>query len=166
MPCDVCGERPAVIHLTQIVNSQVTKQHLCEVCAKAKGIQTDQAADQLPLADFLASLGGIGEALPTAPAEQGACGACGATLEDFRESGRLGCPICYTTFEESLRTLLRRIHGASRHIGRTYEAPGATPEPTTANERLATLRDALRRAIDAENFERAAELRDRLRAVE
>lgn len=164
MPCDHCGERPAVIHLTQIVNNQVTKQHLCEICAEAKGIQTEQAADQLPLAEFLATLGGIGEALPSRPNEQGACVACGATLDDFRESGRLGCPVCYTTFEESLRTLLRRIHGASRHIGRGYVSPDAAPPPP--EERLVALRAELKRAIEAENFERAAELRDRLRAAE
>lgn len=162
-PCDLCGERPAVIHLTQIVDNQVTKQHLCEVCAEAKGIQTDQAAAQFPLADFLSTLGGVGEALPPKPVEQGAC-VCGATLEDFRESGRLGCPICYETFESSLRTLLRRIHGASRHMGQHYAAPGA-PE-AAPGERLTALREELRRAIEAENFERAAELRDRIRRDE
>lgn len=162
--CDQCGERPAVIHLTQIVNGQVTKQHLCDGCAAAKGIQTEAAADQFPLADFLATLGGVGEALPPRPTEQGAC-ICGATLEDFRESGRLGCPVCYETFGVSLRTLLRRIHGSSRHIGRAYAAPGEAGPPA-AGPPLATLREELKRAIEAENFERAAELRDHIRRVE
>lgn len=163
MNCDNCGERPAVIHLTQIVDNQVTKQHLCEVCAEAKGIQTDQAASQLPLADFLSSLGGVGGALPPKPVEQGAC-ICGATLDDFRESGRLGCPVCYQTFETSLRTLLRRIHGASRHMGKHYAAPGVLDAAPEA--RLSVMREELQRAIEAENFELAAELRDRIRRDE
>jgi len=161
--CDQCGERPARIRLKQIKDGQVIEQHLCDRCAEAHGVQTESKADQFPLAAFLSTLGGVTDALPSRPQEQGAC-VCGATLEDFRESGRLGCPTCYDTFEASLRTLLRRIHGASRHIGQPYAVPGATSAPPAA--RLLELRDELRRAIDAENFERAAQLRDHIRGIE
>ena len=126
--CDQCGERPARIRLKQIKDGQVIEQHLCDRCAEAHGVQTESKADQFPLAAFLSTLGGVTDALPSRPQEQGAC-VCGATLEDFRESGRLGCPTCYDTFEASLRTLLRRIHGASRHIGQPYAVPGATSAP-------------------------------------
>ena len=161
--CDQCGERPAKIRLKQIADSQVVEQHLCEQCAEAHGVQTEAAAAKYPLADFLSQLGGVGEALPARPTEQGAC-VCGATLDDFRETGRLGCPECYATFEASLRTLLRRIHGASRHIGQAYETPGpAGARPAT---RLKDLREELQRAIEAENFERAARLRDHIRGIE
>ena len=165
MQCDHCGERPAAIHLTQIVNNNVTTLHLCEPCAAEKGIQSEASVAKFPLSDFLASMGkGAAGALPPGRTA-GSCEFCGGTLDDFRETGRLGCPHCYETFEAHLRTLLRRIHGSSRHVGEVYLTPGA--ERSGNGERLAEdLRAQLRRAVDAENFELAAELRDRLRSLE
>jgi protein arginine kinase activator len=93
-----------------------------------------------------------------------ACHFCGATTRDFRTSGRLGCARCYTAFERQLRELLRRLHGNSRHAGRRYEPPAI--ELIERAGSVAQLRERLRRAIDAEQFELAAELRDRLRAVD
>jgi protein arginine kinase activator len=169
--CEHCGERPAAIHLTTIVDNEVTKQHLCEICAAEKGVQTEATVAKFPLGDFLASMGkGAAAQLPAEP-DGGACSACGATLQDFRDSGRLGCPQCYVTFESPLRTLLRRIHGASRHVGPAYAAPATgtgpvSPWPAEAPPALAELREALRRAVEAENFEQAARLRDQIRSIE
>ncbi len=164
MQCDQCGERPAAIHLTQIVSNSVTTVHLCEVCAAEKGVQTEAGAAKLPLADFLATVGkGAAGALPPGK-DGGVCSSCGGTLQDFRETGRLGCPDCYSTFEPHLRTLLRRIHGSSRHMGSAYVEPHA--EPLDRERMLRDLRDKLRRAVEEENFELAAELRDRIRGIE
>ena len=163
MECQNCHEREAVIHLTQIVNDDVTKLHLCEVCAEAKGIQTEASMAKFPLSEFLAQMGTGGVAM-TVPDEGGACPGCGATLQDFREIGRLGCPACYETFGAPLRDLLRRLHGSSHHVGERYRAPGLQPEtPMEEGEIMAELREQLREAIHAEQFERAAELRDRIR---
>ena len=97
MKCDTCGERPASIHLTQIVNNDVTTVHLCEECAAEKGVKTDANVAKFPLSDFLASMGkGSAGLLPSRPSGA-ACPACGGTLQDFRDSGRLGCPTCYHT---------------------------------------------------------------------
>lgn len=164
MLCDQCGQRPAAIHLTQIVNNAVTTVHLCEVCAEEKGVQSEASVAKFPLSDFLASMGkGAAAALPAGP-DAGACSFCGATLQDFRETGRLGCPHCYETFEPHLRALLRRIHGSSRHEGEVYLSPSASPDAPM--HRLDELREMLRQAVDAENFELAAELRDRIRVLE
>ena len=81
-----------------------------------------------------------------------------------KASGRLGCARCYGAFEKSLRELLRRLHGNSRHAGRRYEAPA--DELLERESTLGVLRERLRRAIDNEQFELAAELRDRLRTYE
>ena len=84
------------------------------------------------------------------------------TLRDFRSTGRLGCARCYDTFEASLRELLRRVHGNGRHVGRTYMAPAPVAgRDATLNE----LRDRLRRAIDNEEFENAASLRDQIKGI-
>ncbi len=168
MQCQRCGERPAVIHLTTIVDNTHTEQHLCEACAVAQGIQTEATLAKFPIGNFLATLGsGTATAQPTTDAEQ-RCSACGATLQDFRDSGRLGCSVCYDAFGASLRMLLRRIHGSSRHVGEPYASPlgmDVPPEGEPAAE-VAALREQLQRAVEAENFELAARLRDEIRSRE
>ncbi|MGD8726458.1 MAG: UvrB/UvrC motif-containing protein [Gemmatimonadales bacterium] len=165
MLCDNCHERPAAIHLTQIEGNEVTTAHLCEQCAAEKGIQAGATVTKLPAPGFVASVGqGAAAALPP-DADAGSCPQCGATLQDFRNTGRLGCAQCYSTFEQHLRELLRRIHGAPHHKGKLYLA--ATPLATADPEgQIEILREQLRRAVDAENFEAAAELRDRIKALE
>jgi protein arginine kinase activator len=171
MQCQRCGESPAVIHLTQIVDNTHTEQHLCEACAAQHGIQTEASLTKFPVGDLLAGLDkGAAAQLPTTDTS-GRCPDCGATLQDFRETGRLGCGRCYATFEAPLRTLLRRLHGASRHIGEPYASPaadGAVPTHAVggANGDLPALREQLQRAIESENFELAARLRDEIRARE
>jgi protein arginine kinase activator len=165
MSCDQCREREAVIHLTQIVNEQVTTLHLCERCAAEKGVESPGSVAKTPLGSFLAAMGkGIPEQLvPTARGGE-RCTRCGGSLQDFRESGRLGCPECYRSFEAPLRDLLRRLHGSTHHVGERYVEGG---QPVVANgNQAADLREQLRLAVETENFELAAELRDRLRVLE
>jgi protein arginine kinase activator len=124
---------------------------------------------KFPLGDFLASLGKSGTG--GEPSEAGLdvpCPACGASLRDFRQSGRLGCAVCYEAFESHLRDLLRRLHGSARHEGEAYRPQGLAPAPAAAPRggALEELREKLRRAVEAENFELAAELRDRIRVLE
>jgi len=161
MSCDQCREREAVIHLTQIVNEQVTTLHLCEKCAEEKGVESPGSTVKTPLGSFLAAMGKGAEQLP-ATRTGDTCQRCGATFQDFRETGRLGCPDCYRTFETPLRDLLRRLHGSTHHLGERY----AEREPQPAREQASDLREQLRLAVETENFELAAELRDRLRVVE
>lgn len=167
MSCDQCHEREAVIHLTQIVNEQVTTLHLCERCAAEKGVESPSSLAKTPLGSFLAAMGkGIPEQLPE-PRSTDACPRCGASLQDFRETGRLGCPDCYRAFEAPLRDLLRRLHGSSHHMGERYAERGAAaPAAPNGQQLAANLREQLRLAVETENFELAAELRDRLRVLE
>lgn len=162
MLCDHCREQEAVIHLTQIVNNQMATFHLCERCAAAKGLEPGVAGGNVPLADFLAQMGkGLGG--EGAAGAEG-CAFCGLRLEDFKQTGRLGCPHCWVTFEGHLRGLLRRLHGGTQHVGKVY----LPPDPTEADrlERLAGLRRKLEKAVASEDFERAAQLRDQIRALE
>jgi len=165
MSCDQCHEREAVIHLTQIVNEQVTTLHLCERCAAEKGVESPGGVAKTPLGTFLAAMG-KGTEQSLAPAQDAdTCSRCGGSLQDFRESGRLGCPECYRAFEAPLRDLLRRLHGSTHHMGERYA--DRIDEPVAPNgQREADLREQLRLAVETENFELAAELRDRLRVLE
>jgi protein arginine kinase activator len=163
MRCDSCGKKEAAIHLTQIVNNEMSTYHLCEACAAAKGLETGTGSVGAPLADFLAQMGkSSSPAEPAAPA--GACPSCGLTLQDFKRTGRLGCDRCWNAFEGSLRGLLRKLHGGTQHVGKVYLPPD--PTEMDRNARVVALRRSLSRAVDAEDFERAAALRDQIRRIE
>lgn len=164
MLCDNCKEREAIINLTHVEHDSKVTLHLCEQCAQQKGVETGSAIMKTPLGGFLTALGkGGGTLLPT-PADGLRCSACGSTLRDFRDTGRLGCDHCYVSFDMHLRDLLRRLHGSSQHVGEHYAAPGAGD--ADPRSRLLELKAQLRRAVEGENFELAAELRDRIRVLE
>jgi protein arginine kinase activator len=161
MLCENCGNHEAAIHLTQIQNNEMTTRHLCEVCAESLGLSSGQPANA-PLADFIAQMGkSIAAETVTAA---GTCPSCGLTLADFKRTGRLGCARCYSVFDTSLRGLLRKLHGGTQHSGKVYLPPDPTETDRTA--RVVSLRRSLARAVEAEDFERAAALRDQIRRLE
>ncbi|MES2176493.1 MAG: UvrB/UvrC motif-containing protein [Gemmatimonadota bacterium] len=149
------------MNLTTIENNAVRQLHLCEQCAAERGVETSVATPKHPLGEFLQAV--QQQSMP-ASADAGKCSFCGETMKDFRETGRMGCARCYTTFETSMRELLRRVHGGSRHTGRPYRAP--KDELLERAGVLGELREKLRRAIEQEQFEAAAELRDRIKVLE
>ena len=159
MLCERCGENEAIIHLTQIENNQMNTSHLCEGCASEKGLDTGAAAGSYPLSDFIAQVGKAGDTAPPAP-----CPYCGMKLEEFKKLGRLGCPQCYVAFEPHLKGLLRRLHSGTQHLGKVYLPPD--PSQAERQERLAGLRRKLDHAVESEDFERAAQIRDMIRTLE
>lgn len=164
--CQDCHQREAVLHLTEVVGELVNTLHLCSQCASARGIATD--AITTPLGAFLATISPT-VGIPEPPnGETPACPECDATLASIRASGRVGCPTCWVAFGRPLRELVRRLHGATRHVGDRYEDPAMlTDEPGRQRQReVDRLRRALASAIEGEAFEEAAALRDRLKALE
>jgi protein arginine kinase activator len=164
--CETCHERDAVVHLTTIENNAVHQLHLCERCAAERGVETTLKTDKHPLGEFLhlvqqqVATGSGG----TTSTENLRCSFCSTTMADFRATGRWGCARCYTNFEAGIRELLRRVHGSHRHIGRSYRPP--VSETLERQAVLGELKDRLRRAIETEQFELAADLRDRIRVME
>ncbi len=162
MQCERCGKNPAVIHLTQIENNEMSTFHLCDACAAEKGLGAGADQETAPLTDFLAQMGkSLAAGLPSTA---GACEFCGLTLNDFKRTGRLGCPHCWSHFDQHLRGLLRKLHGGTQHVGKVYLPPDPREMDRTA--RASALRRSLARAVEAEDFERAAALRDRFRRLE
>ena len=162
--CDSCGGPGAIVHLTQVVNNETKTSHLCQQCAAEKGLQSSFSSPNLLLTNFLAKVGGEEDLSSGTLREDLVCPFCGLSTVDFKEVGRLGCPQCYPTFEAYLRGLLRRIHGGTQHVGKVYLPPD--PSVSERGRRLEALRRKLERAINTEDFERAAELRDQIRNME
>jgi protein arginine kinase activator len=161
MVCEQCKELEARVHLTQIVENAVTHVHLCERCAAERGIETNPPEPKHPLGDFLQA---VQQQAAQLPGDAARCAYCGTSLRDFRASGRLGCAHCYGAFDQSLRELLRRVHGSTKHQGWRYESQD--PDIMSREQRLQELRDKLQRAVSEEAFEAAATLRDEIRGLE
>ena len=161
MQCDICGKKKATVHLTEIVDEQMSELHLCEDCAREKSVQMEQ---QFGLADLLAGLTDFGKQAKEVEKVKLKCQGCGLGYDEFRKSGRLGCSQCYKSFREHLGVLLKKIHGSSQHLGKT---PVHAPIPVKSKiDGLQDLRNKLLKAIQDENFEEAARLRDHIRELE
>ncbi len=170
MKCDTCHENVATVHLTEIVNKTKRELHLCEKCAEKKGISVK--AQFLPQEAGLSEAAGAKEAGGTGSGGAGffveipslACPVCGLTFGEFRATGRLGCANDYTAFKRGLVPLLEKIHGgAVEHRGKV---PAHVNERLERQKKVAALRQALHRAIQREEYEKAAELRDRIYEIE
>ncbi|HEV2695525.1 MAG TPA: UvrB/UvrC motif-containing protein [Verrucomicrobiae bacterium] len=155
----MCKEKPATVHLTQIVGDKMQKLDLCEECAKAKGINDPTS---FAMADLMLGLGASQELDQSSAGTEMKCQRCGFSQADFKKSGRLGCPDCYKTFAEGLSGLLKTMHKGTRHIGKAPEALRATRENS---DRLKTLKKKLAKAVSEEDYEGAAELRDEINAL-
>ena len=162
MLCDACGKNPATVHLTEIVSDQMNELHLCEECARKKSQDVEQ---NFGLGDLLGGMADINKNGKDKEAVSVKCLNCGLTYADFKKIGRLGCGDCYNAFKKYLAPLLKRIHGSSQHVGKS---------PILAKKTLGSkkkidiqeLRDKLQRAVEQEQFEEAARLRDQIKNLE
>ena len=159
MQCSVCKVKPASVHLTQIVGDKMQKLDLCEECAKVKGVN-DPAG--FAMADIMLGLGAAQELEQSGGGVEIKCPRCGFTQADFKKSGRLGCPECYRTFADGLASLLKTMHKGTRHTGKAPEALKMSRENA---DRLKLLQKKLAKAIESEDFELAAGLRDEIKQM-
>jgi len=160
MQCEICQSKDATIHLTEISDGVRTEMHLCEQCAHEQGVGVK---NYIPLNELLSNL------LAAGPTEEGpmgltdsgqVCPHCGYTLEKFHEKAVLGCPNDYEVFEKSLLPLIKKAHdGATHHCGKI---PSRVPKDSKQQIETARLRRQLEEAVKNEDYELAAELRDKL----
>ena len=161
MLCELCKQSQATVHLTEIINDQMTELHLCEACANQKGAQVES---HFGLSDMLSGLADFSKTQEPEEVSTKACSSCGMTYDDFRKVGRLGCADCYPTFKRSLGSLLKRIHGSPIHVGKSPVR--LIKSSKIAKTELLDLKKKLERAIEHEEFEEAARLRDQIRRAE
>lgn len=164
MNCDECKQNLATVHLTEMYNGQKTEMHLCPTCAAKKGaLMFDPSQFNIPnlLGGFLGGhneLPGYANAPP-----QVSCPTCGVDFMDIRHTGKLGCPDCYQAFVQELEAALKRIHGNSQHTGKI---PLRSGEKARIKKQVDDLKAQLQGAIMAEDYEKAAEIRDLMKDME
>lgn len=164
MLCEECGKRPATVHVQKIVNGQRSESHLCQECATARGelsIFLQPFSVNSLLSAMLGSETGAPRAVSSGKAAR--CSVCGLGYEDFARTGKLGCGHCYEEFEKPLEGLLRRIHGSDRHSGKV---PAKAGQGAVARRELDGLRAELAKAVQNEEYEKAASIRDKIREIE
>ncbi|WP_372998542.1 UvrB/UvrC motif-containing protein [Lutispora sp.] len=163
MICNECGKRPATVHITKIENGKKTNMHLCEQCALAKGALSMNTG--FSINDLLAGMLNTGTPLPIKVdfMDDPSCPVCGMKYSRFRETGRFGCGSCYKSFGDRLTPLFRRIHGNINHTGKIPQRTGGRLKIMREME---SLKAELANAVKREEYEKAAEIRDKIRALE
>lgn len=163
MLCENCNKNVATVHLVEIINQEKKEVNLCENCAQEAGLPfskpTISVSDLFGLVE--AGLAKAGRHRDT----EAECPQCGMTLREFRVKGRLGCPNDYEIFRSQLEGLLEKIHGAFLHVGKRPKSEGALAKREKSSE-LETLRERLGKAVEEEEYEEAARLRDRISELE
>jgi protein arginine kinase activator len=163
MKCENCNNA-ATVHLTEIKGGKKIEKHLCESCAQQLegigGPKGHQPINEL-LTNFVMAHSGLAK-------EAGLqCDQCGVTWAEFRQGGLLGCSNDYKVFERELTPLIQRAHeGATHHIGKVPTRKGAVGVPAKRRFDVEKLKKDLARAVEAEDYERAAKIRDQIRTAE
>lgn len=168
MLCQMCGQHPATTHIKTIVNGKLTQAHLCANCAKKQGYGNLFADWGSGFGSLLS--GFMGSAAPARQVTR--CPGCGASFEDITRSGKIGCAQCYHTFRGQLLPIIQRIHGTAQHKGKV---PGSSAlRVTDPNNKIVAVEETpleekkrlLKQAIETQDFERAAVLRDEIKELE
>ena len=164
MVCQLCKQKDATVHLTQIVEDEMKKLDLCESCAKQKGVNDPTG---FSLAELLLGAGGTEAEAPVeakagGTAAEPKCARCGMTQAEFKKNGRMGCSDCYGAFADSLEGLLKGMHKGTTHRGKI---PAALRTALDQKATLDLLSAKLQAAIASEDFEQAARVRDEIKAI-
>ena len=166
MLCQNCHQNEATVHLTQIVDGQAEKYHLCEACAAQKGI--DVHADPVDLGGMMEKLkdqlAHLKEDLEVPRAASGptVCPSCGMTRTEILKKGRLGCDRCYDVFAAEMLPVVVSLQHGDQHLGKV---PKRFSTRLKNSVEAARLRRDLDKAVAGENYELAATLRDQIKAL-
>ena len=172
MLCDDCKKKEACVHIVQLTREGSSEMNLCKSCA-AKYSRAMAGLDDrdYSVSDFLRGvIQNMQEGSPNeekaereAEASSLVCPNCGMSYHDFRQMGKIGCSVCYETFRQALKPLLRRIHGTMVHRGKIPHRTGGALE---IKQQIRLLRVRQKEAVASEAYEQAAECRDKIRELE
>lgn len=157
--CSHC-ENSKTIHLTQIVGGQVKKLDICSSCKLASEASNPNSIDIV--CEMAAPTIPSGGSIKAGKKNALGCPSCGFTEDAFKEFGRLGCPHCYEVFAGSLEPVLRKAHRGLEHQGKMPEGQEVPVDPAE----IESLKESLKEYVAKEEYEKAAELRDRIWELE
>lgn len=165
MLCEGCGKKPATVHIVEIINNKKQEIHLCEDCEKKKGINI---STPFQLSGLVSGLTQDHPEMMEMQMPADACANCGITYKDFQASGKFGCAEDYNTFREAIIPLIGKIQGNTYHKGKTPRHMPSADERQKKDQitlQIDELQDTLERAVAREDYEKAAELRDRIQEL-
>lgn len=165
MKCQKCA-KPATFHITDIIEKGKHQEfHFCDEHARQHLTPPEETVETSPIGELAKKLAVAAPGMSREPtaADKQVCPVCQITFLEFRNSGRLGCPYDYEVFRDELMPLLESIHGETRHSGKV---PKRAPRNTQQQTTLIQLRNELKRAVAAEDYEAAAKLRDKIKDIE
>lgn len=168
MLCEVCKKNEATVFITKIVNGNKQQLNLCEHCAKEfDGFSIGKGIEIVAPFSFQNILSGlldyIGEVPKTNAEVEVSCSNCGMTLRDFKEKGILGCSECYKSFSSTVNPIINRVQGKVEHVGKIPKKSG---KEITTKKALINLKQELQKAIALEEYEKAADIRDKIREIQ
>ncbi len=160
MICESCQKKDATIHLTQVVDGNSKKLNLCQDCAQDNGIDLNSP---ISITDVLLGLGAHPPSVSPAATEFDlSCNHCQMTRTEFKKRTRLGCPECYNAFMGELSALTKAMHHSGQHIGKI---PARQGNEARLVAQVAALQKDIETAIAKEQYEVAANLRDKIKAL-
>lgn len=161
MLCQFCKKREATIHVTNVESSAIREIHICKQCAEERGFD-ELKKSNFSMTEIVAGLFDSAFAAAEKGVSSDCCPNCGTSYSAFQDVGRLGCSQCYEFFGKQLLPLLRSIHGNTRHLGKI---PQRFSRQVRMRREVRKLQEELQTAVQLEQYERAAELRDEIRAL-
>lgn len=161
MLCEICNKNVATTHIKTVINGIVTEKNLCASCA-AKSSYSKFVNNGF--ASMLASM--FGDELALGSVKELRCECCNSSFSDIAQSGKMGCAECYSTFSDKLIPYLKRVHGTTEHIGKRINTGSAVLSTVTVESQKEILRNEMLKAVQNEDFERAAFLRDEIKKLE
>lgn len=162
MLCENCGKREATTHIKQVENGKANQYHFCNECARNLGYNDIFGEFSLNLSELFSSFFGDNN-LQLADKED-RCEKCGCSFNDIVKTGRVGCADCYRKFYDKLLPSIQRIHGKANHLGKTPINTERKKRPSK-KEIVEKLNLDMQKAVEQQNFEEAAVLRDRIRQL-
>lgn len=162
MLCQNCGKNQANTHIKTMINGETREYFLCQDCAAQLGYNNIFSGFNM---DFDSFFGSVLTGQPSMPLKGlgKTCPFCGSTFENIINTGKAGCANCYTEYFDSLMPSIQRLHGNAQHIGKLPRSAGAKAKKS---RELENLKSALEEAVSNQEYEKAAELRDKIKAIE
>ncbi|MBQ8182655.1 MAG: UvrB/UvrC motif-containing protein [Clostridia bacterium] len=158
MICQNCNKNEANMHMKRIINGRAAEVHLCSDCARSLGYGEAFSGFGLGLGELFGELLGKSDGSAVTGAQ---CPGCGKLFDEIVSDGKMGCAECYGVFYDKLLPSLRRIHGKATYIGSKPVKNGEISD----GERVEQLKKQLSAAIEEQNFELAAQIRDEIIAI-